>query len=1209
MAFTIVDTQTIIARNAGALYGVAVGYTNMNSYVSQVGSNVDAFLNTVYTNSVGTASTADVASVLITNLGITGDSTDPTSAAGQAKSYIVGQLNAVAYTARGAVVNNILSLFSNLTTDPTFGSLATAWNTKVTNAKNYASISTNGDTTFTGVSTAQGQTFTLTTGIDIKTGGTGDDTFDGSVNANGTATFTSVDQLNGGDGTDYLVAGLAGGNIAAKLSNIENAELITSAATTFDLINTTGLNSLTMRNSSAALTVNNIGSTTGTSFTLQDQSSDVNLNFSNAALSGANTFTLNLSGAQSDAAGGADIVISQQAGSDSTGLETLTIASGGSNANFIEDLTVQNGSATSTISTLKVTGSQSLTISSNTAGALATSLRTVDASGMTGTTGLSATFGATAAVTVTGSGGSDTLTFNANNANSTIAAGGGNDVVSITNFDTNDSISGGAGTADRLDITAANAEAVGANLTNLTDFEQLSLNTTTTAAASVNATRFGAIDTLRLDGGTGGAFGVTMQAGTVNLQIASPTAASNKTLAGALTVTDTGTASTDILNLTNRDTDTTSTTDNFAGAAITFNGYETVNLDTASGATVAQTVGVVTLNNDNMSAANTLNVSGANSVTIARVDSNSSGLLTINASGLTGTAALTMTAAPTFTVATGTVSVTGSANADTLKGTVATAATVSGGAGNDNITGGTAADTLAGDAGNDAITGAGGNDTITGGEGNDTVTATVAGTVSIDGGAGNDNVNLAATLTASDVVAGGDGTDTLRLSGTGGGTYATAATAASVSGFETISLEGDTTGGAQTVNQGLEQFTNNTGFTQVNFSTDGADTIGVTNAGAGIINAQIDATTGAYSFARLVDTSSNSLSLTAEDAAANGAAQTTATLTLNDEETLVFSTGTASDATANNGTGEAITITTLNASDLTSLTVSGSNAFTITNAIGGAASLATINANGLTAAFSVNASTSTANITATGSTTAANTITGGTGADTITGGTAADSLTGGNGADSISGGAGADSLLGGLGNDVINGDIGNDTITGGIGNDTLNGGDGADDFVFEAASNGVDTIASFVSGTDNLNVTTNVLGGAIAGTTTVTTAGAATGASIFAVDNQAFYLSFNGAAANLTTGGTNTLSTADMTASTLTNLATYLGEYFNAASAANTNDVVVVVNWTAGGSTTSYLYEIVNDNAANTLQAGEITLLGVVDRGATVLSLANTDLI
>ena len=80
------------------------------------------------------------------------------------------------------------------------------------------------------------------------------------MNANGTATLTSVDQLNGGDGADQLIAGLGGGTIAPRLQNIETAEFIATAASAFDLINTTGLNTLLARNSGAALTLNNIGS-------------------------------------------------------------------------------------------------------------------------------------------------------------------------------------------------------------------------------------------------------------------------------------------------------------------------------------------------------------------------------------------------------------------------------------------------------------------------------------------------------------------------------------------------------------------------------------------------------------------------------------------------------------------------------------------------------------------------------------------------------------------------------------------------------------------------------------------------------------------------------------------------------------------------------------------------------------------------------------
>lgn len=1172
MSFTLVNTQTIIARNAGALYNLEVGSANMTSYVTQVGSNTDAFLNAVYTNSVGTASTADVAAVLVTNLGITGDINVASSLAGQAKAYIVGQLNGVAYTARGAVVNNILSIFSNLTADPVFGSVATAWNNKVTNAVTYASIAGSQDTAFSNVSpTAPSQTFTLTTGVDIKVGGSGADVFDGSVNMTGQATLTSVDQLDGKEGSDTLIAGLNGGNIAPKMTSIEHIELIAQGVATFDLVNTTGVTDLLVRNSPNALTVNNIQATTGTTFALQDQSSNLTLQFTNAALVGANSFTLSLSGAQIGAANGPAIAITQQAGTDTSGLELLTLDSAGSNTNFLTSV------AAPSLATLKVTGAQGLTIAS--ANPLAASVRTVDASGMTGAVGLSASLGATDTVTVTGSAGTDSLTLNASAANVNVQLGAGNDVLSLSNFNTNDTVAGGDGTADRLDITAVNAEAVTANLTNATGFEQLSLNTIASAGAALNATRFGAIDTVRLDKGTAGAYGITMQAGTVTLGLGEPTAGTNAQLGAALTVTDTGTATNDVLNINNRDTDTTvgSTTNNFNGVAITSAGYETVSLNTGSALTLLQTVGNITLNNDSLSAANTLNISGANSLTVNRVDSNSSGLLTINASGMTGTAALTMTLAPTYTVSTGTLSVTGSGAADTLLGTAATSSTIDGGAGNDTITGGAAADNITGGAGNDSISGGGGNDVIDAGDGNDSVTVG-AGTVNVAGGAGNDIINMVATLSAGDTVIGGDGTDTLSLAAA-----ATAATAAGVSGFETLSVDA-------AFNQGMEQFTNNSTFTRINYNFDG--NVAITNASNAIDTVQLVQAANAFSLARLVDTSSNALTIVTKDVGANNVAQVTAALTLNHEESLTINTGNASDNVASNGTGEALTITTLNASELTSLTVSGSNAVVITNPIGGAANLATVNASGLGAAFTAFAPTSTANLTFTGSFSGSNYFTSGTGADALTGGTAADTLVGGNGNDTIDGGAGADSLDGGLGADSILGGIGNDTITGGVGNDTLTGGDGVDIFVFQAtATNGVDTITDFVTGTDKLN--DSVVRGNNVTVTVAAVQGALTDASVT-------YINMNGAAANLTTGGVATLSGADMTASTLTNLAAYLSERFT--TVANADDSTLVINWTAGGSTTTYVYDFTASVAGNTtIDANELTLIGVVSRGANVL--------
>ena len=86
---------------------------------------------------------------------------------------------------------------------------------------------------------------------------------------------------------------------------------------------------------------------------------------------------------------------------------------------------------------------------------------------------------------------------------------------------------------------------------------------------------------------------------------------------------------------------------------------------------------------------------------------------------------------------------TGGADVDTLTGGAGDD-TINGGDGNDTITGGTGADVLTGGDGNDTINGGDGNDTIEGGDGNNT----------IDGGDGNDIITAGA---GNDIITGGVG--------------------------------------------------------------------------------------------------------------------------------------------------------------------------------------------------------------------------------------------------------------------------------------------------------------------------------------------------------------------------------------------------------------------------------------------------------------------
>src|SRR5262249_37197243 len=72
---------------------------------------------------------------------------------------------------------------------------------------------------------------------------------------------------------------------------------------------------------------------------------------------------------------------------------------------------------------------------------------------------------------------------------------------------------------------------------------------------------------------------------------------------------------------------------------------------------------------------------------------------------------------------------------------------------------------------------------------------------------------------------------------------------------------------------------------------------------------------------------------------------------------------------------------------------------------------------------------------------------------------------GGSGNDTITGNDANNTLWGGPGNDTLLGGIGNDILHGGPGNDVLNGGPGADQFVFDAPSDGGGTVQDFAFGT------------------------------------------------------------------------------------------------------------------------------------------------
>ena len=313
----------------------------------------------------------------------------------------------------------------------------------------------------------------------------------------------------------------------------------------------------------------------------------------------------------------------------------------------------------------------------------------------------------------------------------TVNLGAGDDTVIYTaNLDDADVADGGAGT-DTVAGISADLGPYHAN--NLSNFE--TVRVTDALAGNITlATIQSGIDTLRLDTATGAARTATFEAGSKTVDL-------RAVLGGALTVNDTGTATTDTLTIQVNDVAADAT----GGQNLVIGGFETLNIVTSSdltGAATAQTVGTVAITADT-GGSTVFNVSGSNSFTTTGAITAG----TIDASGLTGSGAFTMGAA-----AVGGTTITGGLNADTLLA-AATGSTLNGGAGADILTGGAGVDTINGGAGIDTIATGGGNDTVDGGAGNDIITGG-AGNDSLTGGTGNDTIVSAA---GNDTITAGDG--------------------------------------------------------------------------------------------------------------------------------------------------------------------------------------------------------------------------------------------------------------------------------------------------------------------------------------------------------------------------------------------------------------------------------------------------------------------
>jgi Ca2+-binding RTX toxin-like protein len=923
-----------------------------------------------------------------------------------------------------------------------------------------------------------GQTYQLEAGQDVINASGGSDTFDGVANSSNGAvnTLTSIDQIDGGGGTDTVL--LQQGDLSdlawAPLTSVE-AVVTNGEVTLGPNAQAAGINNVqTSDAGNSALTL--ATGYTNDAFTYTGQASNFStIDFQNLAagtnmrvtldpsLVGNNTLTMaSLQAEDSDGAvtGGISNVDDEgtllRSSTDATMVFDVRGTDGTSYGNYSEvilgttaDDTVTAG-AGENVFVVGGSGADTLTGDAGAdhldGGAGADSL--VSAAGndasvggagndsITSTTGNDTLAGGDGNDVIDGGAGEDDLDGDAGNDSITVGAGSdnaaggaGNDTIVMGAGFGSDTIAGGDG-SDLIttDAVGTSGDALFANTTGV---ETLTFTTAGTNTLGTNADTAG-IATVNLVGG------------------AAETVAA-ATYTSALTVNLTGAQNVSVTTGAGNDTIAGDTTANG------FDGSDTIN-GGAGNDTLSLQTDVATIDFDSVTNIESVVLAGdttgadAIAVTVAAITTQTAAdTVAIDASGLQSDASGTdtFTLSNTGTDAATAFNVTGSANADNITtgdnadtiNADAIAVTVAA------ITTQTAADTVAADAGNDEINGEAGNDSITVGAGSDNA----------DGGAGNDTIVMGANF-GSDTIAGGDGSDliTSNALGTSGD-----ALFANTTGVESLTL---TSAGTNTIGANAQA----AGIATVTLS--GADTV---NAGAyttGLtINltgaANVNLTSGSGDDTIAGDSTNDSVN--GSDTINGGTGNDTLSLQT-DQATLDFDSITNVESVVVLSDGQAASSST---DDTVSITVAAITTQT-------AADVITIDASGMLATANETDALAIVN-SGTDAATAFN-VTGSAGddnldlgdnADTVNAGAGADTVAADAGADVINGDGGDDSLSGEGGNDTINGGAGNDTITGGGGQDQMTGGAGSDTFVTAVGTTSLvyDTITDFSATNDTIS--------------------------------------------------------------------------------------------------------------------------------------------
>ena len=533
---------------------------------------------------------------------------------------------------------------------------------------------------------------TLTTGIDNFPGTTGNDMYQGD-----SANIGGLDKLFAAAGTgDTLNLTSTAAAVTLSSNNITGMEVINfTAATNAHTATLGGLTGITNVNNSGSTVDLTIGVAANSLASLaaigvSGTALATTVVYQEAAVTGsADAVTVTVSGVTGAANSSVNVNTETQTATVAGAIEIINVVSAGSTNSITLETNDTQG-----LGTINVSGS--VAISMILGANAATDAIILNASTATGNVtitniGAGNTFGAVATGhTITGGSGDDTFTFTAGyiGAVATVASA------------TRDVINGGSGN-DTLNIVLADAVTASATAqANLTSIERLRISDAWTTGSALNITNFTGVTQVTLAALTAGTSTMTLNSGTT-VVLAGSSAANSVT---SFTVGGVGTTDSVTLNMASFD---------FAGNGTeTFNGVETLNINTGATVIDAATFADALTLVPSAGATSGIVVTGVNAMTFTGIVTATS----INASALTGI--LTVTAAPANAV---------------------------------NITGGTAADVIVGSTAADSITGGNGADTITSGTGSDSVvlTETIAAVDTVV-----TTIGAAYTTAAADVITG-----------------------------------------------------------------------------------------------------------------------------------------------------------------------------------------------------------------------------------------------------------------------------------------------------------------------------------------------------------------------------------------------------------------------------------------------------------------------